>query len=151
MEKMSICTNHIFSLQKLDAGRRLKVGDRAVLRQTSVNGSQHTVYCTPTGCVSSVQCEVDGEFSTTACRDQVLVVNVTGKSVGESLAHKDEVILEHEFTEVAETCSWIDCDLQSPRLCRKKVCITNHQFELGSGLSQPDITCEKERFILYKL
>ena len=152
-EKRQSCTDHIYSLQKLDCsnGKQAMVGDEVVLRKHSTS-SQKSVYCGVSGnCMTSTACEVDGQFDRQVCPDQILVLKVPLKENGAFLLHKDNLVLEYADLEGRrdgnQPGNWIGC----VETCQRRKC-SNGQSTVDGYSHQPNQSvCQQNMFTVYKL
>ena len=157
-EKHDVCTDHVYTLLKLDCsnGKQAMVGDEVVLRK-HLQGSAETVYCGLSGqCRAMTECDVDGQFDREACLDQILLLKVPEKENGSFLLHKDELTLRYAYRDgrldESERGSWLDCDDGGERVCKRSDCPLGPNETGGvNGASHLVEKCQQDRFVVYKL
>ncbi len=156
-QKKEACSGNEFSFHNVDGSKRLLVGNRVVLR-TSMNmslGMGEMFICEGEGadCHSSDTCENDDMFTTDECREQVFIINVPGKNIGDDLYHKDEIILSYEPIDGYK--KWITCDLDRSPCAKTKGC-RDGNFEVvvssgGGGDSDDICVTPEQKYEVHKL
>ena len=166
------CPNYIFTLYKVKlentSSRILRVGDSIVLEHLPLDSlppDDNTevwrrerrrlfVACNPTtqSCSLSSSCVTEANrFNASYCRENVLVVRVQGKEVGEIVTHRDLLGFEFETLHnpyFDEQCA-LGCNPVT-KTCSKKLCVVTDSNSLLGGVTEEAPQCGKDMFFIKK-
>lgn len=150
-EREAACSKYVFAFYNVDGSKKLLVGNRVILR-TYVNmsdGVGKLISCDGDlkECSASESCQTNSMFTAGECRDKILVLNVPGKSPGEELEHKDQIILSYDES-TSPFGSWVICGLDRSTCSRYDDCDGENVVSSGDGL---ECGIPKQIFEVFKL
>ena len=150
--KVLLCPEYIFIISRTDGGTAIRVGDLVSL--TQLGGK--TLFCGWTNpvCMMSSNCrDLYGQFSSTLCNNQVLVVRAENKGLGQKIMNNDNVVLDYWAGSMPLT-SWTDtlfCNPQAGSTCERVYCFNPSLNLQGGNTTASELRSCRQFFTLCKI
>lgn len=151
-EKIPLCPEYIFIINRIDGGDVIRVGDTVSLTQDG-GGALFCGQNNP-ACLLSLNCRDSfGRFSSQLCSNQIFVIRALNKGNGQSIMNNDVVVLDF-FAGSLPMIGWVDnlnCHPEASGTCDRRYCFDNTvTFQSGNTTLSTMNPC-RQLFTLFKL